>query len=226
MGTRWLEDGEADQNLVIDPDGARLAPHEIDVDEVVGAAPAKLAGTLSDPAEDSHNSALRVHAADPRLVGIDYAGDALVREQRDLVALAQRQGGGADCLGREDGVVDRGVILTAGDGEGQECADGVRRKGLHWTEMVSRGLGPGRHERHPPGNGKQSRLRGFTTYGLQKGCHDWSHCKVCITEYRVYITFSVCEIQFGGILMIGGAGLLTIGGSRTNRCDARCSSSE
>ena len=98
MGARWLEDGEAGQQPVIDPDRARRAPQEMDVD-VAEAAGAKLARTLTRPAEDSHDGALRVQATDPALVGIDHARDALVREQRDLVAPAQRQVGGGDQLG-------------------------------------------------------------------------------------------------------------------------------
>ncbi len=109
MGTRWLEDGEAAQQPVIDPYRARLAPQEVNVD-APGTAGAELARTLSRPAEDSHNAALRVHAADPALVGIDDARDALVRKQRDLVALAQRHVGGGDHFGREDALlVDRRV---------------------------------------------------------------------------------------------------------------------
>ena len=64
--TRWLEDREAAQHPVIDPNRALLAAHE-----VVSAA--KLAGTLPLSAEDSHNGTLRVHAADLGLVRIEYA---------------------------------------------------------------------------------------------------------------------------------------------------------
>ena len=142
VGARRLEDREAAQLPVLDPNRRLLAASQ------VGRA-AKLAGTFTLLAEDSHDGTLHVHAADLGLVGIDYARDALVRKKRDFVVLAQRQGGGADYLGREDGLAS-GVLLNAGAGEGHECCDGRHQNRLHRTEAATRWLGLVRHKANPP----------------------------------------------------------------------------
>ena len=106
MDPRWLKDREAAQLQVHHPNRSLLAASE-------GGGRAKLPGPFPLAPEDSHDGAFHVHAADLHLIGVDDAGPALVREKRDFVVLARRQGCGAGYVGGEDCMVG-GVALTAG----------------------------------------------------------------------------------------------------------------
>ena len=137
VSTRRLKNREAARPGVLHANRPLLAAGEV-------AWAVKLAGTFPLLAEDPHDGAIDVHAADPGLVGIDYARGTLVGEKRDRAAFAQRHGGGADYLGCEDGLAV-GVILNAGAGKGQEGCGGEHLGCLHSTEAATRWLGVVRH---------------------------------------------------------------------------------